>query len=149
MPWHVVLFLCRRLSICSFVVYNPQGRIMEANERRLEYYETADGKVPFREWFVTLRDHKAQARIDARLARVQLGNLGESEPVGEGVMELKIDYGPGYRVYFGQVGTSLILLLYGGDKSTQKKDIKTARKHWADYRRRHGAQTTKVPRRPA
>ena len=74
---------------------------MEAHERRLEYYETVDGEVPFREWFAALRDYKAQARIDARLGRVQLGNLGESEPVGGGVMELKIDYGLGYRVYFG------------------------------------------------
>jgi len=74
---------------------------MEAKEKQVEYYETADGKSPFRKWFAALRDRKAQARIDARLARVQLGNFGEHEPVGEGVMELKIDYGPGYRVYFG------------------------------------------------
>lgn len=120
---------------------------MEASEKRVEYYVTAEGKAPFREWFAALRDRKAQARIDARLARVQLGNLGQCEPVGEGVMELKIDYGPGYRVYFGQVGPSLVLLLCGGDKRTQQQDIETARSYWADYRRRHGAQTTKLPRR--
>ena len=119
---------------------------MEAKEKRLEYYETADGNVPFREWFAALRDRKAQATVDARLGRVQLGNLGEYEPVGDGVLELKIDVGPGYRVYFGPVGRALILLLCGGDKSTQKKDIKTARSYWADYRRRHGPQKTHVPR---
>jgi putative addiction module killer protein len=122
---------------------------VEASEKRVEYYETADGKAPFREWFAALRDRKAQARIDARLARVQLGNLGQCEPVGEGVMELKIDYGPGYRVYFSQVSTVLVLLLCGGDKRTQQRDIETARNYWADYRRRHGAQTTKLPQRPA
>jgi putative addiction module killer protein len=120
---------------------------MEANAKRLEYYNTAEGKMPFREWFAALRDRKAQATIDARLGRVQLGNLGEYEPVGDGVLELKIDFGPGYRVYFGPVGRSLILLLCGGDKSTQNKDIKTARSYWADYRRRHGPQKTHVPRR--
>ncbi len=120
---------------------------MEANARKIEYYETASGESPFRKWFEALRDSKAQARIDARLARVQLGNFGEHETVGEGVVELKIDYGPGYRVYFGQVGASLVILLCGGDKGTQTKDIKTARKHWANYRRRHGAQTTNVSRR--
>jgi putative addiction module killer protein len=122
---------------------------VEASEQRVEYYVTAAGKAPFREWFAALRDRKAQARIDAQLARVQLGNLGQCEPVGEGVMELKIDYGPGYRVYCGQAGPVLIILLCGGDKRTQQKDIETARGYWADYRRRHGKQTTKLPRRPA
>jgi putative addiction module killer protein len=122
-------------------------QVMEANEKQVEYYETADGKSPFRVWFAALQDRKAQARIDARLTRVQLGNLGEYESVGEGVMELKIDYGPGYRVYFGQVGAARVILLCGGDKGTQTKNIKAARKYWADYRRRHGAQTTNVPRR--
>ena len=75
----------------------------------MEYYETADGTAPFREWFAALRDRKA--RFDVQLTRVQLGNLGQCEPVGESVMELKIDYGPGYRVYFGQVGPTFVLLL--------------------------------------
>src|SRR5258706_9104578 len=96
---------------------------MEASEKQIEYYETTDGKSPFREWFAALRDRKAQARIDARLARVQLGNFGEHEPVGEGVMELKIDYGSGYRVYFGQMRTTLVILLCGGGKGKQTKDI--------------------------
>ncbi len=111
---------------------------MEAHEREVEYYETEDGKTPFREWFNSLRDRTARNKIDARIRRVEFGNMGHCEPVGEGVMELKIDFGPGYRVYFGQVGNKLVVLLNGGDKSSQSKDIKTAHAYWADYRRRHG-----------
>jgi putative addiction module killer protein len=80
-----------------------------------------------------LRDDRARARIDKRLARIQLGNLGEYRFVGEGVWELKIDYGPGYRIYFGQVGMTVILLLCGGDKSTQAADILAAQTYWRDY----------------
>lgn len=111
---------------------------MEAHVRRIEYYETPDGKKPVSEWLDSLRDKRAQAKVQIRIDRVSLGNLGYCEPVGEGVMELKIDFGPGYRVYFGQVGAKLVILLCGGDKSTQKKDIKTAHEYWADYRRRYG-----------
>ena len=77
-------------------------------------------------WFTSLRDRKARARIQTRLDRLQLGLLGDVKPVGEGVLELRIDYGPGYRVYFVQRGQELVILLAGGDKSTQDKDIKTA-----------------------
>jgi putative addiction module killer protein len=73
-----------------------------------------------------LRDRKARARIQTRIDRLQLGLLGDVKPVGEGVSELRIDYGPGYRVYFVQRGQELVILLAGGDKSTQDKDIKTA-----------------------
>lgn len=111
---------------------------MEALERELEYYETKDGKSPFRDWLLSLRDKKGRRKIRTRLDRVSLGNLGYCEPVGEGVMELKIDLGPGYRVYFAQVGNKLIILLNGGDKKSQRKDIKTAHKYWEDYRRRYG-----------
>lgn len=71
-----------------------------------------------------------------RLDRVRLGNLGQYRSAGEGVFELKIDFGPGYRVYFGQEGNTVVILLCGGDKKTQDKDIKSAREYWADYRRR-------------
>ncbi|MCL5062843.1 MAG: type II toxin-antitoxin system RelE/ParE family toxin [Nitrospiraceae bacterium] len=77
-------------------------------------------------WFAALRDRKARARIQTRIDRLQLGLLGDVKPVGEGVSELRIDYGPGYRVYFVQRGQELVILLAGGDKSTQDKDIKTA-----------------------
>ena len=80
----------------------------------------------FAGWFATLRDKQARARIQARVDRASIGNFGDCGPVGEGVSEMRIHYGPGYRVYFIQRGRELVILLAGGDKSTQSKDIKTA-----------------------
>ncbi|MFH1086286.1 MAG: type II toxin-antitoxin system RelE/ParE family toxin [Chloroflexota bacterium] len=77
-------------------------------------------------WFARLRDHRARARIDVRIRRLTLGNVGDVRPVGEGVSELRIDYGPGYRVYFCQRGQNLVVLLAGGDKRTQDEDIDLA-----------------------
>jgi len=80
----------------------------------------------FARWLDGLRDLRGRARVQARIERLALGNPGDVKPVGEGVSELRIDYGPGYRVYFTQRGRELVILLAGGDKSTQAKDIKTA-----------------------
>jgi putative addiction module killer protein len=77
-------------------------------------------------WFESLRDRQARARIDARIRRLSLGNPGDVKPAGEGVSELRIDHGPGYRVYFVQHGQTLVILLAGGDKRTQNRDIRTA-----------------------
>jgi putative addiction module killer protein len=77
-------------------------------------------------WFDGLRDRRARVRIDIRIRRLSLSNPGDVRPVGEGVSELRIDYGPGYRVYFVQRGASLIILLAGGDKKTQEQDIQKA-----------------------
>lgn len=77
-------------------------------------------------WFDSLRDRRARARIDARIRRLSLGNPGDVRPVGEGVSEMRIDYGPGYRVYYVQRGQALVILLAGGDKDTQDRDIRTA-----------------------
>ncbi len=77
-------------------------------------------------WFKSLRDRQARARIDIRIRRLSMGNPGDVKPVGQGISELRIDYGPGYRVYFVQRGETLIILLAGGDKSTQGRDIKIA-----------------------
>ncbi len=82
--------------------------------------------VVFAEWLDDLRDIQARARIQARIERLAAGNPGDVEPVGEGVSELRINYGPGYRVYFRKRGRELIFLLAGGDKTTQAKDIKAA-----------------------
>ena len=78
-------------------------------------------------WFAKLRDRQARARIDVRIRRLSLGNPGDVRPVGEGVSELRIDYGPGYRVYFVQRGAALVILLAGGAKDTQEQDIQIAR----------------------
>ncbi len=80
----------------------------------------------FAHWLDELRDIQARARVQSRIERLAAGNPGDVEPVGEGVSELRINYGPGYRVYFKQHGSELIILLAGGDKRTQAKDIKTA-----------------------
>lgn len=80
----------------------------------------------FDDWFADLCDKQAEKRIQARIRRAELGNFGDCEPVGEGVSEMRIHYGPGYRVYFAQRGMEIVILLAGGDKSTQGKDIKTA-----------------------
>ncbi len=79
-------------------------------------------------WFNGLRDRQARARINVRIRRLSLGNPGDVKPVGEGVSEMRIDYGPGYRVYFAQSGQTLVILLAGGDKRTQGGDIENALK---------------------
>jgi putative addiction module killer protein len=107
---------------------------MAANE--LYYYQTAAGERPFVEWLAGLTDKQARARIEARLARVAAGNLGDVETVGEGVLELRVDWGPGYRVYFSRVGHVIVLLLCGGDKRTQQKDIDCAKAYFKDYKAR-------------
>jgi putative addiction module killer protein len=83
-----------------------------------------------------LRDMRARAKIRVRLNRIRLGNFGYAKPVGGGVCELIMPYGPGYRVYFARTGNTVVLLLCGGDKSTQSRDIGTAREYWVDYQRR-------------
>ena len=80
----------------------------------------------FAAWFANLRNREARARITVRIRRLSLGNLGDVKPVGSGVSEMRIDYGPGYRVYFVQRGPMLIILLAGGDKRTQERDVKKA-----------------------
>jgi putative addiction module killer protein len=80
----------------------------------------------YAEWFKSLRDRQARARVNTRIRRLSLGNPGDVQPVGEGVSELRIDYGPGYRVYFFQRGETLVVLLAGGDKRTQNRDIRKA-----------------------
>lgn len=107
---------------------------MEVQPREIERYTTSDGRVPFDEWFYDLRDSQAKLKINVRLKRVSAGNFGDYRSVGEGVWELRLNFGPGYRVYFGQVETTIVLLLCGGDKSTQDEDIFQAKKYWTKYR---------------
>jgi putative addiction module killer protein len=96
------------------------------------------GREPYTEWFKRLKDKRAQARIDVRIARVRTGNFGDSKSVGEDVYELRLDYGPGYRVYFGKIESTIILLLCGGDKSSQVDDIRKAKEYWQEFLSREG-----------
>ena len=113
---------------------------------RLLYYQSASREQPFIEWLSELRDVGARARIQTRLSRLALGNFGDCESVGEGVLELRIDWGPGYRVYFARIGEAILLLLCGGDKTTQQKDINRAKAYFKDYKIR-ATKSTGAPRR--
>ena len=101
----------------------------------LRYYLGSDGKSPFEDWFSNL-DAAAAAKVSVALARVEQGNLSNVKGVGEGVLEYRIDWGPGYRVYFGRDGDVLVILLTGGIKRRQQRDIETAKALLADYKRR-------------
>ena len=97
-------------------------------------YETEDGRVPFDEWFTGIRDRKTQARIETRIDRLSLGNFCNCSAAKEGVIELCIDFGPGYRVYFGRDGDKVVVLLGGGAKRTQEADMRLARRYWREYK---------------
>lgn len=107
---------------------------MIVDPKQLELYETQEGDTPYLEWFESLGDSATRKRIDARIRKVRGGNLGPRKSVGGGVVELIEDFGPGYRIYIGQMGTKIVILLCGGDKRTQEGDIKDARAYWADYK---------------
>ena len=97
----------------------------------------SDGRSPFNDWLEGLRDLQARARIESRLDRVRLGNLGDYVSVGGGVFELRLFCGPGYRVYYSMESNDALLLLLGGTKGTQKRDVRIAKAHLADYRKRN------------
>ena len=98
-------------------------------------YQAADGTEPFTRWRKRLKDKVTIARIDRRLERVSEGNYGDYKAVGEGVYELRLFFGPGYRVYFAEDGDQVVLLLCGGDKGSQSRDISAAQSYWQDYQR--------------
>jgi putative addiction module killer protein len=95
-------------------------------------YLSADGRSCFGEWLQDL-DISARARIQARVLRFEMGNLGDHKSIGGGLWEARVMFGPGYRIYFGKEGLSIILLLLGGDKSSQAGDIRKARQLWKEY----------------
>jgi len=103
-------------------------------EKELWLYENQDGKAPFEIWIESLRDHKARDIIWVRLDRLKYGHAGKCRLVGMGVFELKIFFGPGYRVYYGEENDRIIILLCGGDKSTQARDIQKACQYWRNYK---------------
>ncbi len=107
--------------------------MMEPTPREIQNYVSADGKCPFEDWLHGLKDLMARAIIRKRLNRVRLGNMGNTRSLSDGVSELKIDFGPGYRVYFGEDGSRIVVLLVGGDKGSQSRDIEKAKEYWRDY----------------
>ena len=106
---------------------------MEPRPRELLEYVAESGRCPFADWINGL-DRQSRALVRKRLNRLRLGNLGDARSVGDGVKELRIHVGPGYRVYFGEDGETLVVLLCGGDKGSQDDDISRAKRYWADYR---------------
>ena len=101
----------------------------------VRYYIESTGRSPFEDWFDSLPD-VAGAKVTVALKRMEHGNLSNTKSVGEGVFEYRIDFGPGYRVYFGRDGVALVILLAGGTKKRQQQDIEAAKARWQDYKRR-------------
>lgn len=102
-------------------------------------YLRPDGDDPYAQWLAGLTDRQARARVLVRVLRMAAGNFGDCKPLSDGVWELKVDHGPGYRVYYAQAGKRLILLLAGGDKRRQQTDIETAIERWHDWQHRRKA----------
>jgi len=100
-------------------------------------YVSADGVSPFSEWFQKL-DTKAALKVRTAIARMEVGNLGDSKSVGQGVLERRLTFGPGYRIYYGRDGDKIIILLTGGTKKRQDKDIERAKTLWLDFKQRKG-----------
>ena len=98
--------------------------------RHLEYFELSPGRYPFREWFLGLRDATVRHRIEIRLRKLELGNPGHWRSLGSGLIELKEDFGPGYRLYLAEDQGALVVLLAGGTKRTQARDIALAKSYW-------------------
>jgi len=107
--------------------------VREVKPLSIAEFKAANGKIPFREWLESLQIID-RATIDARIERLKQGNFGNYRSLGDGVSELKIDTGPGYRIYYGRQGNMLVILLCGGTKRTQKADIKTAKKYWKEFK---------------
>jgi putative addiction module killer protein len=101
--------------------------------REIFFFETRDGRTPARDWLDRIEGQPAYSRIMARLDRVEHVNFGEHRSVGGGVSELVIDFGPGYRIYYGQDGAEIVILLVAGNKATQQKDVETAKEYWRTY----------------
>lgn len=107
----------------------------EATPKRVIVYADNHGKEPFTLWLNGLRDRVGRQRILARVARLAQGNYGDHAAVGEGVSELRLFFGPGYRVYYGEHNNTVVVLLCGGDKNSQPQDIQQAKAYWREYKR--------------
>lgn len=105
--------------------------------KSLRIYKTREGKSPFIEWIENVKDHIAIAQVNNRVRRLSLGQRGDYKRVGKGVFELRIHHSSGYRVYFAEQGKEIVILLLGGDKSSQKRDINQAIRYWQDYQEQY------------
>jgi putative addiction module killer protein len=101
--------------------------------KKVVIFEDANGNEPFTQWLMRLRDGMSQKRILARIRRVEQGNYGDYKAVGDGIFELRLFFGSGYRVYFGEDDETLVVLLMGGDKDSQDRDIAKAQAYWLEY----------------
>ena len=108
--------------------------IEKITPKKILVYMDEYGNEPYTQWFIGLRDKKSKSRIESRLQRLAAGLYGDCESVGEGVFELRMFFWPGYRVYFGEDAENIVVLLCGGDKSSQKRDIKMAKAYWQEYK---------------
>jgi putative addiction module killer protein len=107
--------------------------VLPSGMLEIRYYVAAEGRAPFADWFADL-EPVSRAKVTRAIARMEQGNLSNVKSVGEGVLEYRIDFGPGYRVYFGRDGDTLVILLTGGTKKRQQRDIVAAHEYWRDYK---------------
>lgn len=121
------------------MLYRIGYNVKEAN--KINVYYDQWGNSPYAEWLASMRDARAKARIMMQVDRMELGLFGDSAPIGEGLSELRIHFGPGYRVYYGKEQSNEYLILCGGDKSTQTKDIQRAKGYWRDHKGRTKDET--------
>lgn len=105
--------------------------------REIQVYRTQNGREPFTEWLRSLRDQRTRDRIRKRLERLGDGNFGDCRSVGDGVFELRVHFGAGYRIYFSEMDRTIVLLLCGGDKSSQAQDIQRAKTYWRKHKEAH------------
>ena len=106
------------------------------------HYRSVDGRIPYQEWLDTVADPVGYSAIQVRTDRLERGLFGDHKPVGDGVWELRVNTGPGYRVYYARARKVVVILLCGGSKRSQKADIENAKAYWRDYEQR-----TRIPRR--
>ncbi len=102
--------------------------------RELQFYRMPNGREPFTEWYATIQDRSTRNKIQKRIDRLEDGNFGDHRSVGAGVFEIRFHFGPGYRIYFGEVDDTIVLLLCGGAKSSQARDIERAKDYWRQYK---------------
>ena len=109
---------------------------MQIHPKEILTYTTPNGRSPYRQWYTRIKDEKAQIAISNRIARLRTGNFGDFKRLGPNLYELRIHYGPGYRVYFGVFQNDIVILLCGGTKRAQQRDITRAQNYWNDFLKR-------------